>query len=184
MREHCYIQQFSIVLQKNKIDFLRKSVKNLLSWIIGRMQGIFFNLVLLLVKTNNILKVWVSNLIFLECFRGTCFCNSPGFHISSLAMCIVWLLICYFYFSNKADKFCFSFFFGLSSLCYLYILFFIYTHFVIFNSSALFCKKIRLAFFLKSVTSLLTWIIGRMQGIFLNLALLLVKTNNILKVWV
>ena len=110
MREHCYIQQFSIVLQKNKIDFLGKSVKNLLSWIIGRMQGIFFNLVLLLVKTNNILKVWVSNLIFLECFCGTCFCNSPRFHISSLAMCIVWLLICYFYFSNKADKFCFSFF--------------------------------------------------------------------------
>ena len=127
MREHCYIQQFSIVLQKNKIDFLRKSVKKLLSWIIGRMRGIFFNLVLLLVKTNNTLKVWVSNLIFLECFCGTCFCNSPGFHISSLGMCIVWLLICYFYFSNKADKFCFSFFWIIFTLLFIHTFLFIHT---------------------------------------------------------
>ena len=41
----------------------------------------------------------------LEYFRSACFCSSPGFHISSFAMSIVWLLICYFHFSNKADIF-------------------------------------------------------------------------------
>ena len=43
----------------------------------------------------------------LEYFRKACFCSSPGFHISSFAMSIVWLLICYFHFSNKADNFFF-----------------------------------------------------------------------------
>ena len=56
--------------------------------------------------------------MFLRCFHSTCFYSSPGFHISSFAVFQVWLLTYYFYFSNKADKFCFLLE-SLFSLCYL-----------------------------------------------------------------
>ena len=46
--------------------------------------------------------------IFLKCFRSTCFCSSPRFHISGFAAFQICLLICYFYFSDKIGKVCFS----------------------------------------------------------------------------
>ena len=47
---------------------------------------------------------YFGGLIFLIFFCSTCFCSSPGFHVSNFAAFQVWLLICYFYFSSKVDK--------------------------------------------------------------------------------
>ena len=59
---------------------------------------------------NNSLDWRISllfNIIFFKSFQRTCFRSSSGFHISSFAAFQIWLLKCYFYFSSKANKFCF-----------------------------------------------------------------------------
>ena len=59
---------------------------------------------------NNSLDWRISlllNIIILKSFQRTCFRSSSGFHISSFAAFQIWLLKCYFYFSSKANKFCF-----------------------------------------------------------------------------